>query len=260
MAVSDVPCPAILEICNRPPSASTRSVSPMSPDPFRKSAPPTPSSRIETCKRCGVGFNAHLDFGCLGMFGRICQRFGDEVVGAHFCRVGQPLVNVHTEFHRNGGTPGEHLECGAQPAPREDRGMNAAGCLLEVRRDAGQTGHDIRNLIPERLQLRWHRSLGGAEFESQGDEPLLSAVVQIAFEAAPGVIAGCDNPGARSGELRAGLGVGDRGRCQVREVPDPLLGVRRQAVRFQRAHHGRTPQPAVHHDRRPRPPSEYPVR
>ena len=77
--------------------------------------------------------------------------------------------------------------------------------------------------------------------------------MQIAFESAPGVIAGFDNPGARSGELRAGLGVGDCGRCQVREVPDPLLGVRRQGLWSQRAHHGRTPQAAIDQDRRSRP-------
>ena len=46
VAESDVPRPAMLAICSCPPAASTRSLSPSSPDPRAKSAPPTPSSRI----------------------------------------------------------------------------------------------------------------------------------------------------------------------------------------------------------------------
>lgn len=43
-----VPCPGWLVMSSRPPRASTRSVSPMSPDPPAGSAPPIPSSRIES--------------------------------------------------------------------------------------------------------------------------------------------------------------------------------------------------------------------
>jgi hypothetical protein len=44
---SDVPLPAGLAIRIRPPRASTRSRSPMSPEPLPKSAPPIPSSLID---------------------------------------------------------------------------------------------------------------------------------------------------------------------------------------------------------------------
>src|ERR1700758_3174713 len=46
----DVPLPAMLEICTFPPRASMRSVRPMSPEPFVRSAPPIPSSRIKRCR------------------------------------------------------------------------------------------------------------------------------------------------------------------------------------------------------------------
>src|SRR6185312_8573421 len=44
-----VPRPGGLSSANRPPSASTRSPSPVSPDPVSATAPPTPSSEILAC-------------------------------------------------------------------------------------------------------------------------------------------------------------------------------------------------------------------
>src|SRR6202012_6068308 len=47
---SAVPPPDGLAICMCPPRASTRSIKPTSPDPLLLSAPPMPSSRIETTR------------------------------------------------------------------------------------------------------------------------------------------------------------------------------------------------------------------
>ena len=46
----------------------------------------------------------------------------------------------------------------------------------------------------------------------------MGAVVQIAFEPPPRVVAGHDDPGAGRGEFGAGLGIGDRGCNQIREI------------------------------------------
>ncbi len=74
--------------------------------------------------------------------------------------------------------------------------------------------------------------------------------MQIAFKTASGVIAGRDDPGPRRGELGVGFGVGDRGRDQIREIPDAHLGIGRQGFGSRRADDGRPPYPPVDDDGR----------
>ena len=59
-------------------------------------------------------------------------------------------------------------------------------------------------------------------------EPLLGGVVQIAYDAAAGVVVGRDETGPRGDELVARLGVRDRGGNELGEVRDSRLGVRRE--------------------------------
>jgi hypothetical protein len=58
----------------------------------------------------------------------------------------------------------------------------------------------------------------------------LGAIVQIAFEPSPRIIAGKNDPGPGCGELCPGLGMGDGGRKQVRKLPHPCLDVRGQRL------------------------------
>ena len=51
------------------------------------------------------------------------------------------------------------------------------------------------------------RARAGAEAQGEGDQPLLGAVVQVAFDAAAGGVGGGDDPGAGGGELGVELGV-----------------------------------------------------
>ena len=67
-----------------PPRASTRSFSPISPDPLLESAPPIPSSRIERWRLSPSASMRYLHLGGSGMFGRVGQCFGDDVIGADF--------------------------------------------------------------------------------------------------------------------------------------------------------------------------------
>src|ERR1700694_2979246 len=50
LTCNEVPLPVWVEIFIVPPSASTRSIRPVSPVPLAGSAPPTPSSRTERCR------------------------------------------------------------------------------------------------------------------------------------------------------------------------------------------------------------------
>jgi hypothetical protein len=49
--------------------------------------------------------------------------------------------------------------------------------------------------------------------------------VQVAFDPAPGGVGGRDDPGPRSRELCACVGISNHGGDQVREVPDARLGI-----------------------------------
>jgi hypothetical protein len=60
-------------------------------------------------------------------------------------------------------------------------------------------------------------------------EALLRAVVQIAHHPSAFLGGGGDDPSARCRELGAAVGVGDRGRDELGEVRDALLGVRRDS-------------------------------
>ncbi|GAB3849662.1 hypothetical protein [Dactylosporangium cerinum] len=56
---------------------------------------------------------------------------------------------------------------------------------------------------------------------------MLGAIMQIALEPAAGVVSGGDDPGARRGQLRPAVGVGDRGRDEFREVSQARLSLER---------------------------------
>ena len=68
--------------------------------------------------------------------------------------------------------------------------------------------------LDQRVQLRrqlaglgWYRRLRRAQPQRQRDQPLLGAVVQVAFDPAAGVVGGGHDPRPRGGELGIQLGV-----------------------------------------------------
>ena len=72
--------------------------------------------------------------------------------------------------------------------------MNAAGELAQLveRRqqrfgDPGHPGLQLR-LVPG------YGALGGPQFQHQGHQPLLGAVVQVTLDASPGLVGGCEDP------------------------------------------------------------------
>ena len=71
---------------------------------------------------------------------------------------------------------------------------------------------------------------GQAQHQRERDEPLLSAVVEVALQPPALVVAGLDDAGARGGELLARLRVRERLRGELGEVRDPLLGALRERL------------------------------
>ena len=101
-----VPAPGGLCSQRRPPRASTRSVSPTSPDPPWGSAPPRPSSRTADPQHriAGVGVvgvDLDVDGGGVGVFGGVGQGFGHQVVGGDLDGLGQPVGEGNVKLHRH---------------------------------------------------------------------------------------------------------------------------------------------------------------
>ena len=186
-----------------------------------------------------VDFTTHPHLGCLRVFGRVCKRLGDQVVRGDLGAFGQPLVDSEFELNRDGGTAREHLDRRAESPSGQNRWVHPPGYLLEVIQDTCQSCNDLRNLLAQCRTLGRHAGLGCAQLKPERDQPLLGTVVQIPFESTSSVITGCDDPGPRCGEFRAGIGVRDRRRDQVREVTDTCFCIRRKGI--QRTDHGDAP-------------------
>jgi len=58
-----------------------------------------------------------------------------------------------------------------------------------------ETVDDVGHLIAQLLLLLRYGRLGRAQFEAERDDALLRTVVEIAFEAASGLVAGGDDAG-----------------------------------------------------------------
>jgi hypothetical protein len=78
------------------------------------------------------------------VLGGIRQRFGDHGVGGDFYPLRQPRLSAHAEFDRNRAAPPERLQRRPQAAPGQDRGMDAAGHLLQVLQRARQPVGNVR--------------------------------------------------------------------------------------------------------------------
>ena len=95
--------------------------------------------------------------------------------------------------------------------------------LLELRADRAKQRARLRRIAVE-------LAFGQADGERQADEPLLGAVVKVALQATALGVAGLDDARARSRELLARLGVGQRLGGQLGEARDPLLRPRRERL------------------------------
>ena len=106
-----------------------------------------------------------------------------------------------------------------------------------------------------REQLRRGRRVGGqlrlgeAKAESERDEALLCAVVEVPLEPPPLSVAGLDDACARRGQLLVGLGVRERDRDEVREFLEASLDVRWESVGLVERDRGGAPESAGDHDR-----------
>ena len=133
--------------------------------------------------------------------------------------------------------------------------MQAAGDLAQVSQYGFQPGGYVAQLRCQVSAPGRGCRLCGAQVQGEGDQSLLGAVVQVAFDTAAGGVSGRHDPRTRGGQGGLGFGVGDRGGCQFGEPGQPCLSTRWQRPRA--GFHGHdAPQPPLNADRHADPSAE----
>jgi len=116
--------------------------------------------------------------------------------------------------------------------------VQAAGDLPQLVQHTAQVGGRLVQLCRESVGSGGHcRAHRAPQVQGEGDQALLGAVVQVAFDAPTGGVSGGHDAGAGRGERGPDLGVGDRGRDQFRETGQPCRGARGQRFLAGRGDH-----------------------
>jgi hypothetical protein len=103
----------------------------------------------------------------LRVLGRVGQGLGDDEVGRHLHRLGQPGLDVDGQLDRDGRAAGQRLEGGGEAALGQDGRVDAARQLPQLLEGAGQAVGDPAHLGPQLGPLGRHRRLGRPEIEHQ---------------------------------------------------------------------------------------------
>jgi hypothetical protein len=120
--------------------------------------------------------------------------------------------------------------------------------LLQVRHRIDQSGRDAGQLGSKIVPVGRDIRLRGAHRQSERDQPLLGAVVEVSLDPAASLVRRRDDPPARGGELGAAVRIGDRGCDDVGELLQAFLDVDRQWLVLGCDDDG-APETAVHDDR-----------
>jgi hypothetical protein len=179
---------------------------------------------------------------------RVGQRLGRHVVRRDLDRLGAPRVHRDVKVDRYRRPAGERPQRRAKTALGQDRRVDPARELLQLRHRVGQSRRDARQLSSQVIPVGGNIGLRGARRQSERDQPLLGTVVQVALDPAAGLVRRGDDPPARGGQLRPALRIRDRGREQLGELLQAALRIDRQQLVCGRDDH-RAPQTALDNDR-----------
>ena len=186
------------------------------------------------------------------MLGHVDQRLGDDEVRGGLDRGREPPVRHRGDRGGHQRALGQGLDRSAQPGLGQHRGMDPAGQLPQL-------GQRLPGLLAGRLDQRSQLRVrpGGAvaghpQGQAQGHQPLLRAVMQVAFQPPSLGVPGLDDPrpggtdllqlgvylGLQPGMLQRHAGRGRRQPDQLRLVLEPGVVHQHGAVRVGDRRHG----------------------
>jgi hypothetical protein len=96
--------------------------------------------------------------------------------------------------------------------------VDAAGQLAQLREPAGELVLGLGENLTRGRRVALEPRGDHVQLKGHGDEPLLSAVVQVALEPHAFGVADLDEPRPRCGQLLVGVGIGQSLRDEVGEV------------------------------------------
>ena len=249
-ACTRVPRPGGLQTWKRPCMALTRSARPRSPVPGGRVGAADAVVADLDLELVAVEPDRHHGVRRAAVLADVGERLGDHEVGRRLDRHRQPLVELGVELDGHRRAVGQRLQRGHEPAVGEHGGVDAG---REVAQVVDRRLGVLERVVDEpagALGVLLPALLGELEVDHDVDELLLGAVVEVAAEPAPLLVAGLQDAGARGRELLARVGVGERVGDQLGEAGDALLGVGGQAERAPVGGDHRAPQPAGDDDRR----------
>ena len=114
-------------------SASSRSRRPARPESARRASAADAVVHDGHAKRAARALEAHRGLGRRGVLDDVRQGLRDQEVGGELDGVGQPIPDRSFHRHRKRRPPRERLDAPSQPLLAQQRRMNSAGELAQLR-------------------------------------------------------------------------------------------------------------------------------
>ena len=239
-----------LSTSRRPLRASTRAARPRRPEPAAGVGAPDAVVGHRHRRAAVRPGDAHRRVRRLRVLGHVRDRLRDHVVGRRLDRRLEPSFGQLGDLDRHGRPRQQRVERCSETALGEQDGVKPARQLSQLLEPLREIVLGRRQKLAGGLRVVVELRPGHAQLQCDGDEALLSAVVEVALESPPLGVADRHELGTRCGQPLPGVGVGKRLPDEVREVAESMLEPVRQRLVRRGGRHQRAPQPARHGDRR----------
>jgi hypothetical protein len=158
-----------------------------------------------------VGLQADPGLGGVGVFSGVLQCFQAAEIHRRLGVLAEPPDGVGVHDHRQRRLAGLGAQRGGQAQVGQQRRVDAAGQVAQVFQRSGGVCFELAEDRPGLGRICGDGGLGQLEFDGQGDQVLLGAVVDIAFQPAPRLVLRGDQPLPRGPQVLDQPGVGQ---CQ----------------------------------------------